>query len=80
MPSAGDHIKVGYRSSVRMGTVMKASILDCVRPADVIMSVVQDYTRLQISVETQGALVDSAGLARGGVTIELMSGPRDTAR
>ena len=36
MPSAGDHIKVGYRSSVRMGTVIKASILDCVRAADVI--------------------------------------------
>ena len=40
----------------------------------------QDYTRLEISVATAGALEDSLSLARGGVTIELMSGPRETGR
>ena len=35
----------------------------------------QDYTRLEISVETQGALEDGGqSLARGGVTVELSSG------
>ena len=40
----------------------------------------QDYTRLEISVATTGALEDSLSLSRGGVTIELMSGPRETGR
>ena len=80
VPSAGDHIKVGYRSSVRMGAVIKARILEHRATHCNYCDHAQDFTRLEISVATTGALEDSLSLARGGVTIELMSGPRETGR
>ena len=80
VPSAGDHIKVGYRSSVRMGAVIKARIWGSGATDCNYCDHAQDYTRLEISVATAGALEDSLSLARGGVTIELMSGPRETGR